>query len=211
MKVAVLGASGWIGSHIVEEAQARGHEVIAVVRDPAKVSAQGVDVRQFDLQAGGDLAAAVAGADVVVASIGGRASGAHDIVAKTATTMLEQLPQAGVERLLWVGGAGSLEVAPGVKLVTVPDFPEAYKAEALAQGEALDVFKASTSSVNWTFMSPAAEIFPGEKQGAYRVGGDQLLSDAEGNSRISVADYAAALVDELESAAHPRQRIGFAY
>ncbi|MFH0226965.1 NAD(P)-dependent oxidoreductase [Vibrio furnissii] len=211
MKVAVFGATGWIGSHIVEEAKARGHEVIAVVRDPAKVSAEGVEVRQYDLQAGGDLAAAVAGADAVIASIGGRATGAHAIVAQSAATLLAQLPNAGIERLLWVGGAGSLEVAPGVKLVTVPDFPEAYKAESLAQGEALDVFNATDSSVNWTFMSPAAEIFPGEKQGAYRVGGDQLLSDAQGNSRISVADYAAALVDELESGAHPRQRIGFAY
>lgn len=211
MKVAVLGATGWIGSHIVEEAKARGHQVIAVVRDPAKMTVDGVEIRQFDLQGSESIASSVAGVDALIVSISGRAAGQHDIVAKTAATLLEQLPSAGIERLLWVGGAGSLEVAEGVRLVTVPDFPDAYKAEAMAQGDALDVFKASESPLNWTFISPAAEIFPGEKHGTYRVGGDQLLSDAQGQSRISVADYAAALVDELETAAHPRQRIGFAY
>lgn len=212
MKIAVLGASGWIGSHIVNEAKARGHEVIALVRDSSKVDAEGVSVQLFDLQQPlSKISAALAGVDVVIASIGGRAAGNHDIVAATAQKLLSDLPQVGVVRLLWVGGAGSLEVAPGIKLVTVEGFPEEYKGEALAQGEALDLFRASTSKVNWTFVSPAAEIFPGEKQGAYRVGGDALLSDAEGNSKISVSDYALAMIDELESAAHPRQRIGVAY
>ncbi|ENM5733628.1 NAD(P)-dependent oxidoreductase [Vibrio mimicus] len=212
MKVAILGASGWIGSHLLAEAKMRGHEVVAIVRDPSKVTLQGVTVHQLDiLNPESDLKQAVQGVDAVVASIGGRAAGNHDMVAKTAQRLLHELPQAGVERLLWVGGAGSLEVAPGVKLVTVPDFPEEYKGEALAQGEALDVFRASESELNWTFVSPAAEIFPGDKQGQYRVGGDQLLTDSEGNSRISVADYAVALIDELEYAEHPRQRIGVAY
>ncbi|ENM3849281.1 MULTISPECIES: NAD(P)-dependent oxidoreductase [Vibrio] len=212
MKVAILGASGWIGSQLVAEAKMRGHEVVAVVRDPAKVTMQGVTVHQWDsLNPKSDLNRAVHGVDAVIASVGGRAVGNHDMVAKTAQRLLAELPEAGVNRLLWVGGAGSLEVAPGVKLVTVPGFPEEYKGEALAQGEALEVFRASNSDVNWTFVSPAAEIFPGDKQGQYRVGGDQLLTDSEGNSRISVADYAAALIDELEYAEHPRQRIGVAY
>ncbi|ENM3753270.1 NAD(P)-dependent oxidoreductase [Vibrio cholerae] len=212
MKVAILGASGWIGSQLVAEAKMRGHEVVAVVRDPAKVTMQGVTVHQWDsLNPKSDLNRAVHGVDAVIASVGGRAVGNHDMVAKTAQRLLAELPEAGVNRLLWVGGAGSLEVAPGVKLVTVPGFPEEYKGEALAQGEALEVFRVSNSDVNWTFVSPAAEIFPGDKQGQYRVGGDQLLTDSEGNSRISVADYAAALIDELEYAEHPRQRIGVAY
>ncbi|KQA29357.1 NAD(P)-dependent oxidoreductase [Vibrio cholerae] len=212
MKVAILGASGWIGSQLVAEAKMRGHEVVAVVRDPAKVTMQGVTVHQWDsLNPKSDLNRAVHGVDAVIASVGGRAVGNHDMVAKTAQRLLAELPEAGVNRLLWVGGAGSLEVAPGVKLVTVPGFPEEYKGEALAQGEALEVFRASNSDVNWTFVSPAAEIFPGDKQGQYRVGGDQLLTDSEGNSRISVADYAVALIDELEYAEHPRRRIGVAY
>ncbi|EPO3045589.1 NAD(P)-dependent oxidoreductase [Vibrio cholerae] len=212
MKVAILGASGWIGSHLAAEAKMRGHEVVAVVRDPAKVTLKGVAVQQLDiLNPESSLKSVLEGVDAVIASIGGRAAGNHEMVAKTAQRLLNELPQAGVARLLWVGGAGSLEVAPGVKLVTVPGFPEEYKGEALAQGEALEVFRASNSDVNWTFVSPAAEIFPGDKQGQYRVGGDQLLTDSEGNSRISVADYAVVLIDELEYAEHPRQRIGVAY
>ncbi len=212
MKVAILGASGWIGSHLAAEAKMRGHEVVAVVRDPAKVTLKGVAVQQLDiLNPESSLKSVLEGVDAVIASIGGRAAGNHEMVAKTAQRLLNELPQAGVARLLWVGGAGSLEVAPGVKLVTVPGFPEEYKGEALAQGEALEVFRASNSDVNWTFVSPAAEIFPGDKQGQYRVGGDQLLTDSEGNSRISVADYAVTLIDELEYAEHPRQRIGVAY
>ncbi|GFK32376.1 NAD(P)-dependent oxidoreductase [Vibrio cholerae] len=212
MKVAILGASGWIGSHLAAEAKMRGHEVVAVVRDPAKVTLKGVAVQQLDiLNPESSLKSVLEGVDAVIASIGGRAACNHEMVAKTAQRLLNELPQAGVARLLWVGGAGSLEVAPGVKLVTVPGFPEEYKGEALAQGEALEVFRASNSDVNWTFVSPAAEIFPGDKQGQYRVGGDQLLTDSEGNSRISVADYAVALIDELEYAEHPSQRIGVAY
>ncbi len=99
------------------------------------------------------------GVDAVIGSIGGRAAGNHEMVAESAQRLLNELPQAGVARLLCVGGAGSLEVAPGVKLVTVPGFPEEYKGEALAQGEALEVYRASNSDVNWTFVSPAAEIF----------------------------------------------------
>lgn len=212
MKVAVIGATGWIGSHISEEALSRGHEVVAVVRDPAKVSSDGFDIRQLDLSDSiATIAAALKGVDAVIASVGGRAAGNHDMVAKTAQALLVALPEASVDRLLWVGGAGSLEVAPGVALVTLPDFPEAYKAEALAQGETLEVFRAYQGSVNWTFISPAAEIFPGEKAGKYRIGGEQLVTDEQGNSRISVTDYAVAMIDELENSAHPRQRMGVAY
>ncbi|CDU08367.1 Putative NADH-flavin reductase [Vibrio coralliirubri] len=212
MKIAVLGASGWIGSHIAQEAQARGHEVVAVVRDANRVEISDVEVRSFDLQDETySLTDAFSGVDAVIASIGGRALGNHDIVKSTATKLLDTLPSIGIERLLWVGGAGSLEVAPNVPLVTVPAFPAEHKNEALAQGEALEVFKQSNSEVNWTFISPAAEIFPGEKLATYRTGGDQLLTDQDGNSKISVSDYAIAMIDELEAGQFPRQRIGVAY
>ncbi|CDU02553.1 Putative NADH-flavin reductase [Vibrio coralliirubri] len=212
MKIAVLGASGWIGSHIAQEAKARGHEVVAVVRDASRVEISDVEVRSFDLQdETASLTDAFSGVDAVIASIGGRALGNHDIVKSTATKLLDTLPSIGIERLLWVGGAGSLEVAPNVPLVTVPAFPAEHKNEALAQGEALEVFKQSNSEVNWTFISPAAEIFPGEKLSTYRTGGDQLLTDQDGNSKISVSDYAIAMIDELEAGKFPRQRIGVAY
>ncbi|PMK04954.1 NAD(P)-dependent oxidoreductase [Vibrio sp. 10N.261.55.A7] len=212
MKVAVLGASGWIGSHVANEAKSRGHQVSALVRDPSKIDDPDVNVFTVDLNKNiNDLVSALTDVDVLIASVGGRAAGNHEIVKNTAETLLEVLPKTKVERLLWVGGAGSLEVAPGVKLVTVPEFPEEYKAEALAQGEALEVFKQSDSPLNWTFVSPAAEIFPGEKLGRYRVGQDELISDDSGASRISVSDYAVAMIDELESANNVKKRIGVAY
>ncbi|WP_391856353.1 NAD(P)-dependent oxidoreductase [Vibrio cidicii] len=211
MKVAVLGASGWIGSQIVEEAVTRGHQVIALVRNPSAIERQDVEIRQLDVLAEQDFAQALQGVDTVIASIGGRAAGNHDMVERSAAKLLEQLPNVGVKRLLWVGGAGSLEVAPGVQLVTIPDFPAEYKDEALAQSQALQVFRNSDSPLNWTFVSPAAEIFPGEKMGQFRVGGDQLLTDAQGHSKISVADFASAMLDELETAKHAKQRISVAY
>lgn len=212
MKVAILGASGWIGNTIAYEAKSRGHDVIALVRNPNKLEGSGFDVRSFDLHSNQvNLNKALAGADALITSIGGRASGNHHIVKQTAQTLLSQLPTTGVNRLLWVGGAGSLEVSPGVSLISTPQFPSEYKAEATAQGEALAVFKQSNSSVNWTFISPAAEIFPGDALGQYRIGGEQLLTDNEGHSRISVSDYAKAMVDELEAGQFPQQRIGVAY
>lgn len=211
MKVAIVGASGWIGSHLVQEALSRGHDVVAMVRDPAKMTDANVEVRQFDVDNQANFAQLFADIDVVMVSIGGRANGEHGIVAKTAELLLSQLPQVGVKRLLWVGGAGSLEVSPGGALVSLPDFPSEYKPEALAQGEALAIFRSSDSSLNWTFVSPAAEIFPGEKQGAYRIGGDQLLVDSDGNSRISVSDYAVAMLDMLDTASFAQQRVGVAY
>lgn len=210
MKIAVIGATGWIGSTLVAEAKSRGHNVIAIARHTDKIGGSDHDKRPLDLT-NGDLAAAVSGADLVIASIGGRAAGNHDIVTASAQRLLNELPSAGISRLLWVGGAGSLEVAPGVTLLSLPQFPEAYKAEATAQGEALALFRASNSELNWTFVSPAAEIYPGERSGQYRIGGDSLLSDSAGKSRISVQDYAVAMIDEAEKGAYPRQRIGVAY
>ncbi|MDU0353728.1 NAD(P)-dependent oxidoreductase [Paraglaciecola aquimarina] len=210
MKIAVLGATGWIGSTIVEQASKRGHDVISIVRDAAKVPEDTKNVRVFDLQSQEDITPVLENIDLVIASIGGRAAGNHELVADTAERLLTAL-DGSKNRILWVGGAGSLEVAPGVQLVTTPDFPAEYKAEALAQGEALDKFKHTSSSVNWTFVSPAASIYPGESEGAYRIGGDEFFTNDAGESKISVTDYALAMLDEAENAAHLNQRISVAY
>ncbi|WP_418358201.1 MULTISPECIES: NAD(P)-dependent oxidoreductase [Shewanella] len=212
MKLAVLGATGWIGSTITHEAISRGHEVIAVVRDASKVT-QDISVRTLDMtqMSAQDIATAFAGVDAVIASIGGRAAQNHEVVAHTAQQLLQHLPKAGSPRLLWVGGAGSLEVAPGVTLVSTPEFPEEYKAEAIAQGEALTVFRTTDSAIKWTYVSPAAMIFPGESEGPYRLGGDEFFTDSAGQSRVSVVDYAKAMLDEAESAKHINQRISVAY
>ncbi|MCL1090076.1 NAD(P)-dependent oxidoreductase [Shewanella profunda] len=210
MKIAVLGATGWIGSAILKEALSRGHEVTAFVRDPSKLPATDVVVRTVDLNQP-LVVESFTNVDVVIAAISGRAAQNHEIVAKTVNNLLAVLPEAKVPRLLWVGGAGSLEIAPGVILLSSPDFPEAYKSEALAAVEALKVFREAKTAINWTFVSPAAEIYPGESEGPYRVGGDSFFTDANGQSRISVTDYAKAMLDEAESSSHPNQRMSVAY
>lgn len=208
MKIAVLGGTGWIGSHIVAEARARGLEVVVLTRRPDQGPADSVETRQLDItDPDANLNDALRGCDALIAAIGGRAEGNHAVVPQAAAILLN----TSIPRLLWVGGAGSLEVAPGVPLITTPDFPDAFKDEALVQGEALEVFRASSSAVNWTFICPAADIFPGEPLGHYRIGGDTLLTDEQGQCRISVTDYAAAVLDELAEGTHSQQRIGVAY
>lgn len=209
MNITILGATGWIGSHIMAQAKANGHNVTAVVRDVAKVT-DGTAVKEFDLQSDNDIGEVLTNADVVIASIGGRAAGDHELVALTAERLLAALSGTNT-RLLWVGGAGSLEVSPGVTLVSSPDFPAEYKDEALAQGEALKVFRSTNTSTQWTFVSPAAVIYPGASEGAYRIGGDDFFTNEQGESKISVTDYAIAMLDEVQHAAHINQRISVAY
>ncbi len=211
MKIAIIGASGWIGSTLAAEAINRGHEVIGIARDISKIPPGVQERRAFDFTGKESLVNAVAGADLVLGSVGGRNDGQFDIVSLAAERLLNELPAAGIPRLLWVGGAASLEVAPGVTLLSLPQFPEAYRNEASAMLKVLSIFRASKSPLNWTFVSPAAEIFPGERTGQYRIGGDQLLTDADGNSRISVQDYAVAMLDIAERGGYTQQRIGVAY
>ncbi|MCP4326214.1 MAG: NAD(P)-dependent oxidoreductase [Psychromonas sp.] len=212
MKIAIVGAAGWIGNEVLQEAKYRGHEVIALVRNTEKITDTDVEVRQFDItNQQNSLADAVAGADLVVSAVSGRHDGDHSIFKRAAARYLTELPETQTNRLIWVGGAGSLEVAPGIRLVSTPNFPEEYKAESIGMGDALELFLNTNSQLNWTFISPAAELFPGEKQASYRIGKDQLLVDEQGNSQISGADYAFALMDELEQGLYPKQRIAVAY
>lgn len=212
MKIAIVGAAGWLGNEVLQEAKKRGHEVIALVRDPSKILDEDIEVRQFDItDYAQSLAAVVSGVDVVVSSVSGRHNGDHSIFAKAAERYLSELPKTDAAKLVWVGGAGSLEVAPGVKLVSVPQFPAEYKDEAQGMSQALEVFRGSDSPLDWTFISPAANLFSGEQRKQYRVGKDQLLTDNQGESKISASDYAWALLDVVENNAYPRQRIGVAY
>jgi putative NADH-flavin reductase len=199
MKIIVFGAGGHVGRLVVEEARSRGHEVTAATHAVADV---------LDPES---VAGAAAGHDLAISAIGpGERSGAT-IVVDAARPLLTGLSRAGVRRLIVVGGAGGLEVAPGVRLVDTPDFPEAWKPIALAHAEALEVYRGADTDVAWTYVSPAALLEPGEHTGAYRVGGDRLLTDPEGNSRISTADFAIALIDEAERAEHPRERFTVAH
>lgn len=213
MKIALFGATGHLGHGILDEALSRGYGIVAVVRDPSRLARHDdkLKVVTGDVANPASWLDAVRGVDAVVASLSARRDGNIDNVPASAGVLLDNLPKAGVKRLLWVGGAGSLEVAPGVRVIDDPHFPDAWKPEADAQGKALDVFRASKADVDWTYISPAALVEDGERNGKYRVGGDQLLVDAKGISRISVPDYAVALLDRIEQRDALRQRITVAY
>jgi hypothetical protein len=214
MKIAIYGSNGTIGQRILQEALQRGHTLTAIVRDPSRISAPSVNVTVVagDVLDPSRMAEAVKGHDVVISAIGPKLpSGDPQIVVKAAHSLLEGVAKAGVKRLIVVGGAGSLEVAPGVQLVDTPQFPEAWKPVALAARDALKVFQTAQTTVDWTYLSPAALIEPSERTGRYRTGTDRLLVDEKGESRISAEDYAVALLDEVENPRHKRQRFTVAY
>jgi len=211
MIIALFGAGGHIGRGILHEAVARGHDVIAIVRDPARANIDNPKVKVVAGDVANPATYAIAGADAAIASLSGRRDADAGLVPKYAAILLEALPAAGVKRLIWVGGAGSLETAPGVQVADDPNFPAAWKPEAKAQADALDVFRKSKANIDWTYISPAALIEDGERSGQYRIGGDQLLIDANGTSRITIPDYAAAVLDRLEKGDKPHQRITVAY
>jgi putative NADH-flavin reductase len=212
MKIAIFGATGMIGERIVNEALTRGHEVTAVVRDPARVKQhhQNLQVLTGNILDTASVASAVAGHDAVVSAYG-PGSGDPNQLIQAAHALIQGLQQAGVKRIAIVGGAGSLEVAPGVQLVDTAEFPQAWLGVALAHREVLNIFRKDGGRLDWTYISPAALIAPGERTGQFRIGGDTLLTDAAGQSRISAEDYAVAVLDELEKPAHIRQRITVAY
>ena len=208
MKLVLFGASGMIGSRLLAEALRRGHSVTVVVRDPKKFSAPpgAVSVVSGDVTDAASVAVAAKGHDAVLSAVGGTV----EVVKAAPRPLLDGLTKAGVKRLLIVGGAGSLEVAPGVQLLATPEFPAAWKGYALAHDEALQTFR-KNASIDWSYLSPAAFISPGERTGKFRLGGDQLLTDAKGESRISAEDYAIAFLDEVEKPKHIRRRFTLAY
>ena len=203
MKIAVIGASGNVGARISAELAGRGHSVTAIVRNPEKVaSLANVTAVKGDVMDQAGLAGLLKGHEVAVSSVRFRDSDPARLIAAAKAS--------GVGRYIVVGGAGSLEVAPGVRLVTTPNFPAPYKAEAEAGGAFLDLLRRE-SELNWTFISPSALFVAGEKTGKFRLGGDQLLTAADGKSWISFEDYAAALADEIERPAHTRKRFTVGY
>jgi putative NADH-flavin reductase len=209
MNITLFGATGNAGSRILQELLTRGHQVRAVVREPAKLPAQpGLTVQKGDLADVAQIAEAVQGTEAVISAYGPGLSSPAGLVGAT-ERLVAGLRQAGVPRLLMVGGAGSLEVAPGVQLVDSGYLPDQWKPIALAHREALEVLR--SSDLDWTSVCPAAYFEPGQRTGVFRLGKDNLVADGKGESRISMEDYAIALVDELEKHAHPRQRMSVGY
>jgi putative NADH-flavin reductase len=213
MKIALFGATGWIGGAVAREAVERGHLVTAVIRDKSRLTLENenLSVAIGDISDPASVVLAIAAHDAVIAALGGRREGNHKVVTEGARILLGALPHGGVRRLIWVGGAGSLDVLPGVSLIDTPGFPAKWKAAAAAQMEALKIFRSMGGSNEWTFLCPPALLEPGRRTWRYRTGGDQLLTDEKGDSRISVEDFAVAVLDELERPAHIHERFTVAY
>jgi uncharacterized protein len=217
MKIVLYGATGKAGSRILTELLGRGHEVVAIVRDPEKLDPNdGMTVQQGDLSSVEAIAEAIGGAQAVVSAYGPPADKTDQIlgVTKRQIAAVQQVSQQAsspenAPRLIVVGGAGSLEVAPGVTLESSKDFPAAWKPIAQAHEKALELLRAS--SIDWTYLSPSAFFEPGQRTGKFRLGQDELLTAPDGKSSISMEDYAIALVDELEQPQHRRQRFTVGY
>jgi uncharacterized protein len=212
MKIAVFGASGRIGSRIVTEALNRGHNVTAIVRHPESYKNERSHLRVakgdlFDTQ---DVEAAAFDHDAVVCAYNYTHGATPSSIVEIATPLLNGLKQAHVKRLIVVGGAGSLEVSPGLQLVDTPNFPIEYKPAALAHREALKIYK-QEKQIEWTYISPAAEIAPEERRGSFRTGTNQLIKDENGRSFISMEDFAVAIIDEIMNPHHIRERFTVGY
>ena len=212
MKIALIGATGFVGSRILAEALARHHQVTALVSHPEKVApAANLTAVKADVMDEPALAEQLRGHDAVISAFSGHAqSDIHGYYVKGAKAIIEATKKAGVPRLLFVGGAASLEVAPGKLLLDTPDFPEQWKATAQGAFDALKLLK-KENTLDWTMLSPAAIIAPGARTGKFRLGTDTLLTDDKGESRLSLEDYAVAMIDELEKPVHSRRRFHAAY
>lgn len=213
MNIALIGATGHVGQYFLEEALRRGHQVTALVRDPAKLAPrEHLKVVQADVYDAAQIARAVAGQDVVISAFnaGWGNPDIRNAHAKGSRAILDGVKAAGVKRLLVLGGAGSLEIAPGQRLVDSPEFPEQWKQGALGAADALEQLRAE-QELDWAFLSPAMLLDGETRTGSFRIGGDRVLFDGNGESRISLPDLAVAMLDEAEQANHHRARFTVAY
>ena len=209
MKIVLYGATGRAGSRILGELLSRQHEVLAAARDPKSLSSKdGVAVGTDDLTDAGVTAKIIKGWDVVVSAYAPPQDRTDELVAVT-ERLIEAVRLSGVPRLVMVGGAGGLLVAPGVTLIDSGHLPAEWLPISLSHHKALQVLR--SSDIDWTYLAPAAYFEPGVRTGKFRLGTDELIADEKGESRISMEDYAIALVDELENPRHRRQRFSVGY
>jgi putative NADH-flavin reductase len=207
MKVVLYGATGNSGQRILRELINRGHDVTAVARNTSKLTAA-VKAVEDDLSNVDKIAAVIAGTEVVVSAYAPPHDNTDALLGVT-ERQIAAVKKAGVHRLIVVGGAGLLEVAPGVTLIASGYLPEAFLPIARSHERALGVLK--RSDVNWTYFSPAGFFEPGQRTGKFRLGTTNLIADEKGDSRISFEDYAVALVDEIEKPVHERGQLSIGY
>ncbi|WP_101688208.1 NAD(P)-dependent oxidoreductase [Dysgonomonas massiliensis] len=215
MKIVLIGASGFVGTAILNEALNRGVEVTAAVRNPDKIKISNSNLKtlKVDVSSAENVASVVKGADVVISAYnpGWANPNIYEETLKNYPAILEGVKRAGVKRLLIVGGAGTLFVAPGVRVVDSGAIP----AEIMGGVKSLGEFYLNTlmneNDIDWVFFSPAGNLAPGERTGNYRLGKDDLIVDDKGQSNISVEDYAKAMIDELETPKHHQERFTIGY
>ncbi len=208
MKIALIGATGFVGAPLLEELLQRGHQVTVLARNPGKLAPRpGLSVVAADAQDAAQVRQAVAGHDAVISAYnpGWTVPDIHEQFLKGTRAIYAGVREAGVRRLLVVGGAGSLFVAPGLQLVDTPQFPAEYKQGALAAREALNLIR-QEETLDWTFLSPPILLTPGKRTGQYRLGSETPLMNGEAPGTISVQDLAVAIVDEIEQPRHLKQR-----
>ena len=205
MKIAIIGATGNVGTRLVNEALNRHHAVTGIARDPSKLASRpGLSATTGDAAEPDQIIPLLKGHDAIISSLRFQSPGA------TAQQLIDLVRRSGVKRYLVVGGAASLEIAPGQILLDAPNFPPAYKPEASAGKAFLDALR-EAKDLDWTFLSPSAFFGPGERTGKFRLADDTLLTAADGKSHISFPDFAIAMADEIETPRHRRQRFTVGY
>lgn len=214
-KIVVFGAGGRSGRALLAEARSRGHQVTAAVRDPAKhadLEGEGVALVIADAMNPNDVREAASGHDVAVNATRSVGDIEPDHLIKLNNALLTGLSEADVQRLLIVGGAGTLEVAPGLQFVDTLAFPDSAKPRGLAHREVLKALQAADTDIAWVYVTPPPKfVVDGARTGTYRVERNQLLTGERGNSEISYADYAIGIIDEIESPKYHNERIMLAY
>lgn len=213
MKIVLLGATGFVGSALLSEALDRGHAVTAVTRRPEKVaSRERLIVEPGDVYDAATLATLISGHEALISAFnpGWKNPRLYEDQVRGTAAIIAAVKQAGIKRVLWVGGAGGLEVKPGVRVVDDPSLPGWIKPGSLATINALEQLRAEPT-LDWSFLAPSADLHPGERTGKYRLGGDELLVDASGKSHISLPDFAVAMIDELDHPAHIHKRFTVGY
>jgi putative NADH-flavin reductase len=218
MNVALIGASGFVGSKILAEALQRGHQVTAIVRNPEKIQPhKNLNTKKADVLSVDELAKLLAGHDVIVSAFNPArgVAGAHvyDLHVQGHKAILAAANKSGVKRFLGVGGAASLKTPEGIELIDSPQFPAAYEQfkPGIRGTRELYYLLKQEPSLDWVFVAPSVVIAPGERTGKFRIGKDHVLYNDKGESKISLEDYAAALVDEMERPQHHNERITIGY
>jgi putative NADH-flavin reductase len=214
MKAALIGASGFVGSAILNEALMRGHHITAIERHTSliKVQDRKLTAKKCDIFNTDELSEILRGQDALISAYnpGWTNPKIFDDTIHGYQSIINAVKKAGLKRILVVGGAGSLEPEPGRPLVDREDFPKDWKMGAMALRDVLNMFR-HENDLDWTFFSPAINIFPGERTGKFTLGGDEPVLDDKGQGRISVQDYAIAMIDELEKPKHKKQRFTIGY